>query len=282
MADRIPVSPTATPVIIAGAPRSGTTLLTAALNSHPQVLITNELRAWNVFNDIRRRTKTPSEILPKHPLRDPFRKALMHALVQTFRDFYTTQVTKERLGCPAETGDSVAREIRAYGDKNPGYADTHSPDCLPFIAHWLPDAKFIHIHRDPRSCVASYKAIPVYSNEISRCIDTWRRHASSMAALRDTLGPERVLEFAYEEFVGPKGGALFERIEDHIGVEHAREPQAFLTRERTAPIPYRSPTTPHERLGRTTYRDRLKPKEIAEIETACAELMERYGYSPNA
>ena len=272
----------ATPVIIAGAPRSGTTFLTTSLNSHPQIVITNELRAWTVFNDVRRRTNKPNQLLPKHPARDLFRDALLENFADFFRNFYASSIDKTNVGCPTKQGDSVEPMIRAYGDKNPGYADANSQGCLDFIAEALPDARFLHIHRDPRSCVASYRDIEVYSDEIERRVDTWNRHAGTMAALRDRLGPERVLEFAYESYVTEEGDQLFRMIEDHLGVDHASEPLSFLARERAEPIPYRSPTTPKERLGRATFNERLDREEIARVEHACAALMERYGYAPVA
>lgn len=280
MANRkLPVADDATPVIIAGAPRSGTTLLTTALNSHPQVMITNELRAWITLNDLRLRTEKPSESLPDHPLRERFRSRLVADFARLFRDFYREDVTKESLGCPAESGHSVERRIKAFGDKNPSYADTHAPGCLDFIAEAMPDAKFIHIYRDPRSCAASYKDIAIYANEVERWISIWKRHTQSMVALRDRLGPERVLELPYEDFVTERGEDIFQQIENHIGLDHALEPCTFLARERAEPIPYRSPTTPTNQLGRTTFHGRLTLEEIAAIEIECAALMKRLGYA---
>lgn len=268
----IPFAKGATPVFIAGAPRSGTTLLTALLNSHPQVLITNELRPFMLFNDVYRRTKIPSELLPEHPLREKFRQSLLQAMKSMFHEFYKEEVTKDELGCPAEAGASVKREIKAFGDKNPGYADPHAHDCLNFIAETVPDAKFIHIHRDPRACVASYLDIPVYSNELDRCINIWSRHTKSMIELRESLGAHRVLEVRYEDLVTEKGDAIFRRIENHINVDAAHEPLDFLARERARPIPYRSPTTPVEKLGRAAWEGRLSADTATTIMRETASL----------
>lgn len=274
MPNTTPVSPTATPVIIAGAPRSGTTFLTTALNSHPQVMITNELRAWIVFNDLRNRTKNLNEALPEHPMRDEFRKALLQNCRETFINFYRNKITRDTLGCPAPAYErpSVEPIIKAFGDKNPSYADTHSEGCLDFIANSMKNCKFIHIHRDPRSCAASYKEVPIYAKEVDRWINIWKRHTQSMVDIHERLGDERVLQFAYEDFVTEKGDAIFQRIEAFIGVDHAEEPFEFLRRERTAPTPYRTPATPAKYLGKTTYRDRLSPSEVSRIDEQCSAL----------
>lgn len=277
MPDNPLVSSAATPVIIAGAPRSGTTFLTTALNAHPQVMITNELRAWIVFNDIRKRTEKANEALPDHPLREQFRRALIANCRNTFISFYQNKVTRETLGCPAPIyGDpSVEPVIKAFGDKNPSYADPHSEGCLKFIASAMTNAKFIHIHRDPRSCAASYKEVQIYAKTVDRWISIWKRHTQSMVDLRDKLGHDRVMQFAYEDFVSDKGEDIFRRIETFLGVATAVEPIEFLRRERAAPTPFRSPTTPTEHLGRTSWGNRLTPEEIEIINDECAGLVSR-------
>lgn len=270
----------ATPLIIAGAPRSGTTFLTTAINTHAQALVTNELRIWSLINFVRLKSHTPSEVLPDHSLRRQLRVDMMLALTDFFHSFYRTRVDRTNLGCSSNIGDSVPHIIKAYGDKNPGYADPRYKGIVRTIAKNLRKAKYIHLVRDPRSCVASYRNTEVYSNDIGRCISTWKRHVSSMAALRDEYGPERVLEISYERLVSDEGPEVFRQIEDHLGLDHAEEPIRFLDRERQAPVPYRSPTTPPDKLGRKTYRDRLSHADIRHVENSCADLMTRYGYQP--
>lgn len=272
------VAEDAVPVIIAGAPRSGTTLLTAAMNAHPEVLITNELRAWVMINELRKRTKTPSESLPKHPLRDDFRHALFKNLTQFYREFYEHRVTRDQLGCPANTPDDPSIVIRAFGDKNPGYADPNSKDLLIYIATQMPETRFIHIHRDPRSCIASYLRKDVYPDEVSRCIDIWRYHTQAMIDLEDRLGSEQVLKFSYEDFVSEKARDIQKALESHLILSESQDFYAFMDKQREKPTPFRSPATVPDHLGKTVFEDTLKADQIAQIEDGCAALMERLGY----
>lgn len=269
---KIPVAEDATPVFIAGAPRSGTTLLTAVMNSHPQVMITNELRPFMLLNDLRRRTAAPSELSPDHPLRDAFRHWLLDHAAKYVLNFYRYRVSKDELGCPSEAGGSVERVIKAFGDKNPGYADPHSPDCLEFIKKRVPQAKFIHIHRDPRACVASYLAVPVYSNDLDRCINVWTRHTKNMIEFREKYGTNVVMNIRYEDFVTKQGEEIFQALERHIGVDAAREPLEFLRRERSQPIPYRSPTTQFDKLGKGDWGSRLDNVSQSRILKAAEDL----------
>ena len=271
-------SKNACPVIMAGAPRSGTTFLTTSLNVHPQVVITNELRAWSAFGDLQRRTDKPNQILPEHPLRDDFKSFMEEGFGSVFKNFYKSLNYNSEIGCARSTKRSKLNEIRAFGDKNPGYADANQPGCLDLIVRAMPDVKFLHIHRDPRSCVASYVQTDVYSNDLDKCIDIWLRHISSMALLRDKLGSDRVLDISYEQYVTRAGEALFRRIESFLSLDKADEPISFLERERREPIPYRSPVTPLKDLGKTTFESILSKGEIEKIEEKCQSFMGRYGY----
>ncbi|MFN3835008.1 MAG: sulfotransferase family protein [Glycocaulis sp.] len=271
---------TARPLIVTGAPRSGTTFLTVAMNQHPQILLTNELRPWSFVNNVRLRLQQPSELLPEHPLRQDFRKVLVHAMLDTVDSFYRTRVPRTGLGYVDGKKASVDPAIRAYGDKNPSYADAKEKWCAGMIAAYWKGSRFVHIHRDPRSCVASYKAVEVYSDEITRGADIWNRHLKTMHKLGAQLGPDRLLNVRYEELVSEDGPEVFARIEAFLGLDHAAEPAAFLKREMRSRTPYRAPTTPEPMLGQTRFSERLSAEEIGYVEHTCRDMMEAFGYAP--
>jgi len=267
------------PLIISGAPRSGTTFFTASLNAHPQVRVSNELRLWSLFNDIRRRTEAPTELLPEHPLRDRFRTQLLAQFATFFRDFYETQADEALLGCPSAADGSP---LKVVGDKNPGYADSHSKGCLEFIAEALPDARFIHVHRDPRSCVASYNRIENFSFSVGRGAKIWGRHVSNMLAFEEVIGEKRVMRVRYEDWVTPQSSQIMRRIEAFLSLPRTGHVEAFLAHERQAPTPYRAPATDTDKLGRTTFSEVFERDQIMRIEDACADWMETLGYAPEA
>ncbi len=263
------------PLIIAGAPRSGTTFFTTALNAHPQVRVSNELRLWSAFNDLRRRTETPNESLPEHPLRAAFRARMLESLAELFRNFYENEAGDDQMGCP---GFSDGSPLRVIGDKNPAYADSHNPRCLEFIAEMLPDAKFIHVHRDPRSCVASYNRIENFAFEVERGAKIWNRHVGNMLAFEEAAGAGRVMRVRYEDWVTPQSSAIMRQIEAFLDLPRTDHVETFLARERETPTPYRSPATATEKLGRTTFSEVFQSEQIRIIEGATAELMGRLAY----
>lgn len=269
----------ARPVVVLGAPRSGTTFLTVAMNHHPQILLTNELRPWTFINHIRVRSEPASELLPEHPHRSRFQKALMRNLYDFVDRFYRSEIDREEYLSGNLSRASVDGAIRAYGDKNPSYADPNEPMCAETIAEFWPGVRFVHIHRDPRSCIASYKAVKVYSDQIERGTAMWIRHLNNVRHLSNRLGPERLMHIRYEDFVSEAGVTIFRQLEDFLDLDHADEPVRFLQREMKSRTPYRAPTTPERLLGTTSFDLRLTPDDIGYIEKECRELMEAFGYT---
>ena len=132
MAEQLP-----DPIVVFGAPRSGTTYLQEMLNVHPEVFVSHETRifAWlhhalNEATEERRFLVTSKEEFVSH---------LRTELPGVVRDFYR----------------SLAPEARYWGDKNPGYPDRTNGDCLRTIADVFPGAWFVHIIRDGRDVCSS-------------------------------------------------------------------------------------------------------------------------------
>lgn len=267
------------PLFVIGAPRSGTTFFTTALNSHPQVFVTNELRAWNYIALSSVKLAGPSELLPEHPLREDYAQALLRGMVTSLREFYADKVNKTNLGCPTPGNQHYYKRIEVFGDKNPGYVDRNNTNCLPSMRQLMPDARYIHVHRDPRSCVASYLRISVYPDDLDVAIDMWKRHIEPAIEFCQTLNADEFRVVKYEDFVTEKGDAIFRDLETFLHIDDAPAPLEFLAAERRQRTPYRSPSTPREDLGGTTFDKSLSIEAIRHIEQACASHMEALGYS---
>lgn len=266
-----------TPLFIVGAPRSGSTFFTTSLNRHPQAFITNELRAWSVIVQTAARMDRPSEMLPDHPLREAYASSVVTAMVNNLQTFYMREVNKENLGCPTDPSQHYNRRFGVFGDKNPGYSDPNTPGCLDTIKRFMPGAKFIHVYRDPRSCVASYLDVPVYANDVETVARMWRRHVVTTLDHYDQ-SKGRYFPVRYEAWVGEEGESLSEALIEFLGLDPSDTIKTFLANERANRTPYRSPTTPIERLGKTNFSDRLALEQIAVVEEVCGDLMERLGY----
>lgn len=189
------------PIIVFGAPRSGTTFLNELLNAHPEVHVTHEMRlfAW-AHHALFQATKN-DRFLVTH--RDAFVAHAGAAFSGMIRDFYASQWP----------------HVRYWGDKNPHYADVHNRGCLESIRHIFPAAKFVHIIRDGRDVVASLVRRKHADGrswaEVEQAAWVWRDHVAIGNAFGRKVGPDGYFTLRYEDLV-------------RDGLAHARDLLRFL------------------------------------------------------
>ncbi len=137
-----PSRPRPTPLFVLGAPRSGTTFLQQVIDAHPEVLITDELRAasWLVQEAGKLREGRTVHGNP-YPLTrgQAFAEYLLDNTARLLLPFYLQQA--RRAGKPA---------IRYWGDKYP-----HYDEILHLMPRLFPEARYVLIHRDLRDTISS-------------------------------------------------------------------------------------------------------------------------------
>ncbi|MCF6313099.1 MAG: sulfotransferase [Verrucomicrobiales bacterium] len=165
------------PIIILGAPRSGTTLLGKLIAAHPDVAYWEEPRTvWSTGNQ-----QLPDDVLtPEH-----LSQKTADQIDQRFADFLT------------KSGKT------RFAEKTP---------CnllrIPFIHALYPDAKFIYIHRDPYSVIASalrmLETPPDLNRITARIREARLRDYPNLLSLfvRDTLA--RRFNHGKKPFWGPR------------------------------------------------------------------------------
>ena len=173
------------PLFIFGSPRSGTTYLLELLNHHSKVLLTNELRMMSFYAQTFATASQARHQIHNADLRGPFIEHMKAQLRPAIESYYR-QLAAERLKSPT-----------VFGDKNPGYADpVLSPGCLEFILETFPDARFIHIRRDPRAVVRSL--VGKRWMGLDAAVALWARITSRGRALRREVAPHQYLEVTHE------------------------------------------------------------------------------------
>lgn len=131
-----------TPLFLLGTPRSGTTFLQQVIDSHPEVYVTDELRAvaWLVQEAERLREGFPAHGNP-YPINHgrAFSEYLLNNASRILLPFYLRQA--KRAGKP---------QIRYWGDKFP-----HYDEVLHLMPRLFPEARYVLIHRDLRDTICS-------------------------------------------------------------------------------------------------------------------------------
>lgn len=131
----------ATPLFLLGAARSGTTILAKILNSHPDILMTNETAVLLALAGLIKKSRqgVTAGVWYGKTYNVLWADLLRQRAKELVVDFY------EQIAA-AEGKESVA----FWGDKHPYYCD-----CLEFIHELFPNAKYIFIIRDPRDVATS-------------------------------------------------------------------------------------------------------------------------------
>jgi hypothetical protein len=258
------------PLMIVGAPRSGTTFLCNVLNQHPLIHLTNESRIFVWLKDV-------VEISSGRP----------HLIGREFRDRFVEFVYKN-------AGELVERFYRealgitapVWGDKHPPYADPallsgrkgggerlpRSGSSLRLIKRCLPNAKFIHIHRDP-SHVAHSLVRKNWARTMDDGVRVWRQYITEIVEFFAEIDNESHLTISYrglldrpEETAAAIGGFLelsdWSPIEDFLRAQHLR------------PTPFSDPVTELS----TAYRARQVRHSNGRALALAGENAARLGY----
>ncbi len=276
--------PPAAPFFIVGTGRCGSTLLQAMLISHPRIAIPPETFFF-------------AELDPALAFADPLPVDRIDAYVdhcQAQPHWKDLGIASDELRAALRAGTRDAAGLfgwlmarllgddargRRWGEKTPRH-EQH----VARIAALLPDARFIHIHRDPRDVVASLLemewrssgSVGLLAREVRR---THRRQQRAEAA----LAPERYLRLRYEDLVTAPEPTL-QRVCDFLGETYDPAMLAFDRRETAG---YRADEGDWKdrtrrpldasRIGR--YRRALRPEQIRRVERRLGPHLQRLGYA---
>lgn len=217
------------PVFIVGEPRTGTTLLDRMLDAHPAVTSAGELRHFGI------------------------------AVRQVTRSNEPRQFSAE-LMTQAATADATAVG-EAYVDITSGLRldAPHIIDklpsnylYLPLILAALPNARIIHMRRDPLdTCLAIFKQLfadaYLYSYDLGELARHYRRYQRLMAVWRERFG-ERFIEVDYEALVSEPENTL-RPVLQYIGLSWNDACLEYFSRDSavTTASAYQVREAPHQR-----------------------------------
>jgi hypothetical protein len=269
------------PILIAGADRSGTSLMFALLASHPNISMVRRTNMWRWFygrygdlGDPRNLDRCLDDLL-RYPRNQP----LAPDVVRIREEFRAGEPTYGRLFSLFHEHAAQRGGKRRWGDKS-----LHTEHHVDKILGELPGARVIQMVRDPRDRYASVARR--YEDTTRGLGSVMGRWLSSSAAIarNQRRYPENVMTIRYETlarapeatlrgvcaFVGEPYADAMLRMEgapDHAGAGG----NSSFTRFEPGTISTKS-------IGR--FREVLTPREIAFIQAVAAGRMRSFGYEP--
>ena len=272
--------------------RSGSNLISAILNAHPEIGSTPPLHlcrdvglAWHALLDpgARSRAKTVFDSLIAQRL-------AKFCSQQAARDFlqWTGKHAAADFGLLAR---QVFGAFCALGSRRIIFIkENNLHRMLFFILHWFPSARFVFQVRDPRDFLlsAQRRKEGPYGNKFGsnlRAMETWRADQLGGLSALAHLGTERVFFQRYEDLVAAPEVVL-PALCAFLGVTYTPTMLEFHSSEFSARLAV--PGGPRENLDKPLlaqnfgkYREGLDSEQIRMVEATLGPLMQRFGYQPD-
>lgn len=268
--------------IVLGCVRSGTTMLRAALDSHPALAVPPE--SYFMAPALERRADY------EHAGGSLDLESLL-ADIGADRSFPDWQLAPPALDrVRAEAPDTVPAALLALylayahqhgkpraGDKTPSHLL-----YVPLLASSFPQARFVHIVRDGRDVVPSILGMKFGPDRFAQAVLFWQRRVEQGITGGAALGPERYREIRYEALVADPATTLRDLC-PFLGLEYSDEMVRYheradellggLRATRHVQGVRRPPTQ-----GVRDWRIALAPHDVQLFEALAGDLLDRLGY----
>jgi hypothetical protein len=264
------------PVFVVGCPRSGTSLLREMLNAHPEVAIAPETHFVRRFWVNRKRYD---------PLTDEgnFRSLIQDVMeIPAFPELGISpeDLRSEAQGRPRTYEGLFALIMDLFGRRNSaGVVGEKTPNHLLYtdiLRGWFPQSRFVHLIRDPRAVVNSWRKVPWSTSSITGDAEIWRkyqRYAEKARALPSFM------EMRYEDLVSGPQEAMSE-VCRFLGI--AFDPRMIQRANAKVDVerePWKSRAVdPITDEASERWRRELSAQEIGDIEAVAFPMMRLYGY----
>ena len=269
------------PIFIVGLPRSGTKLLRDLLNQNPTIGIPiaethfiplmvkrfgnpprlQETDAFDDFYDRFSKTrffwymKGFGKVLERDQLERSADVSSWQALLEYILKFYAPS---------GRAPDFI------WGDKCPSYLER-----MPFLKDVFPDARFIHIIRDPRDCCMSMKK--AWGRSLYSSAQYWQRALAGARPEGKRLGDD-YMEISFESLLeNPKGPLT--SICDFLGCNFV--PQMMYLGRPTEDLGHAQGETAIIKNNAKKYDSRLSTREIKRIEEIVYPVLTTAPYDPD-
>jgi hypothetical protein len=205
---------------VLGLPKSGTTWVQKALDSHPELLCRGEGKFMIFRRELSKAAVKYSDYLTGHQ-KKIFGEEFFPPVTRPEFDRLYRFFMEQRL-----IGEDVPDGVRRIGNKDPEHGMV-----LSDLAGHFPDATFIHIVRDPRDIAVStwhhmrrvepgfVETIGGFEDFARQNVKEWRVYVRSVRKVAQEKGLDYI-EFRYED-LHTEGAPILQRVFERLGVDAA-------------------------------------------------------------
>jgi Sulfotransferase family len=190
------------PLFMFGFDRSGTTLLSMMVGSHPLLAVPfSTTGLWFRYE----------AMLPDYNHLESAAdvERLVDDLLREERiRLWDAELSREALleSLPAGSYGAVVRRFHSVYASSKGKRywaniDIATIDHMDLVNQWFPDSRFIHLVRDGRDVALSHETYPYGASNTLECALEWRRRVETNIKMGAILGPSRYRVFRYEDLV---------------------------------------------------------------------------------
>ncbi|MFX0198338.1 MAG: sulfotransferase [Candidatus Hodarchaeota archaeon] len=271
-------------LFIVGRGRSGTTLLSRILNTHPQIAVAPEsLFIMSLYGKYASVRSWDEEILQSFCddlwLDDRFalwtldRRRLKEDLISACRHGTNTYAAFCWLVYLAHATGIGKPNPAVVCDKNPHYSL-----FVDKLTSLYPSAKYLHILRDYRSNVLSYKGVRFDAQQISVLAYRWKKYNQEILRYCRLRG-NQFLQVRFEDLLADFKNTVA-TICHFLGVDYEPQISEFY-KHAGSTAPWHANLKKKIQTDKIDeWREALPDREIAIAEAICGDFAEQFGYEP--
>lgn len=265
---------------IVGRGRSGTSLFQTILNTHPEISIPPECQfimflynkyrkaSWKIntieafYEDLWKEARfenwTLSKPLLKEKLLSLKEEATFAELCKTVYAVYAELKGKDK--------------VKVIGDKNPHYAL-----YIKKLMNIYPGAKFIHIVRDYRDTILSFKDVNFDPNNTIALAYRWNQYNKAILKYSEKY-PDQFLLIRFEDLLSYPEDTL-QKVCSFLEVPYTTEMLEFYKKEPEWDTGFRrNLKKPLDKTLTFKWKKRMKEKDIRAADFLCKNLAKRFNY----
>lgn len=262
------------PLIFTGVPRSGTTLLGDLANRYLDVGAVNEgpFELW-LGRYLSREARLRDDAFFHQAVMD---LAAHQYFMLLFRGQASVDQIHDMLAAEVEerSVEGIALAVlrisaRHLGRSRLGHEDPLLSKRIEVVTRVLPTCRIVHTMRDPRDASLSILGFPWGANNCLVAAMNWTAIIRQVRRLGAQLGPQRYLEFRYEDLLQSPERTMRSLMEFCCGEVDDMKLAAFVSEMAANP----------RRRNFDKWRDKLTRRQIEAIEGCCQTEMIELGYT---